>query len=139
MRRGEICSIKWADLDEAKQMVMIRDRKHPRQKQGNDEWVPLLGDAWKIVKRQPREDERIFPIHPQTLSKYFKEAREAQGIGDLRLHDMRHEGTSRLFEQGYAIQQVALVTGHKKWETLKRYTNLKPESLTAKKPKRRAV
>lgn len=139
MRRGEICSIKWDDLDEQRQMVMIRNRKHPRQKEGNDEWVPLLGDAWKIVKRQPKEDDRIFPIHPQTLSKYFKEAREAQGIGDLRLHDMRHEGTSRLFEQGYAIQQVALVTGHKKWETLKRYTNLKPESLTAKKTKRRVA
>lgn len=140
MRRSEICRILWADVDEAKHMVMVRDRKDPRQKVGNDEWVPLLGDAWKILKRQPKVDERIFPIHPQTLSKYFKEARTAQGIGDLRLHDMRHEGTSRLFEQGYQIQQVALVTGHKKWETLKRYTNLKPESLTAKqvKPKRRA-
>ena len=139
MRRSEICRIRWADVDEEKNMVMVRDRKHPRQKEGNNEWVPMLGDAWAILKRQPKVEDRIFPIHPQTLSKYFKEARVSQGIGDLRLHDMRHEGTSRLFEEGYAIQQVALVTGHRKWETLKRYTNLKPESLTTGKAKRPAT
>jgi len=59
MRRGEVCRIAWADLDEAKKMVLIRDRKDPRQKVGNDQWVPLLGDSWAIVKRQPvTEDPR---------------------------------------------------------------------------------
>lgn len=135
MRRSEYCRILWDDVDRKKRMVLVRQRKHPRKKEANDEWVPLLDDAWKILNRQPKVDARIFPIHPQTLSKYFKEAREKNGIGNLRLHDMRHEGTSRLFDYGYEIQQVALVTGHKKWETLKIYTNLKPESLTTKKVK----
>lgn len=131
MRRGEVCRIVWPDVDEKKRLVMIRDRKHPRKKVGNDEWVPLLGDAWTLLKRQEKKegDDRIFPIHPQTLSKYFKETCKALGIPDLHLHDMRHEGTSQLFEQGYEIQQVALVTGHKDWRHLRRYTNLKPEDL----------
>jgi site-specific recombinase XerD len=51
------------------------------------------------------------------------------GIIDLHFHDLRHEGTSKLFEEGYQIQQVALVTGHKDWRHLRRYTNLKPEDL----------
>jgi len=42
---------------------------------------------------------------------------------------MRHEGTSRLFEAGFRIEQVSLVTGHKDWKMLRRYTHLKPESL----------
>jgi site-specific recombinase XerD len=63
------------------------------------------------------------------LSKYFTEACRELSIPDLHLHDLRHEGTSRMFEDGYEIQQVALVTGHKKWENLKRYTQLKPEDL----------
>ncbi|RVC42576.1 site-specific integrase, partial [Mesorhizobium sp. M4B.F.Ca.ET.088.02.2.1] len=46
-------------------------------------------------------------------------------------HDLRHEGTSRLFEAGFTIEQVALVTGHKDWKMLKRYTHLKPEELHA--------
>ena len=143
MRRGEVCRIVWADLDETKRCVWVRNRKDPRNKQGNDQLVPLLGEAWKILLARRAEakakataegrtvapSDCIFPIHPQTLSKYFREACIAEAIPDLRLHDLRHEGTSRLFEEGYAIQQVALVTGHKDWRHLRRYTNLRPEDL----------
>ena len=44
---------------------------------------------------------------------------------------VEHHGISLLFEQGYAIQEVALVSGHKDWNQLRRYTNLKAESLHA--------
>jgi integrase len=133
MRRGEITRIVWGDVDAQKRMVLVRDRKDPRQKKGNDQWLPLLGHAWTVLDRQPRlEDEpRIFPCDEQTISKYFREACQALGIPDLHFHDLRHEGTSQLFEQGFEIQQVALVTGHKDWRHLRRYTNLRPESLHA--------
>ena len=131
LRRAEIARIRWDDLDPQKRLVLVRDRKDPRHKKGNDQWVPLLGEAWDLVQAQPRDDAhgRIFPLHPQTLSKYFKESSKALGIDDLRLHDMRHEGTSRLFEAGFQVPEVAMVTGHKNWKHLKRYTNLRPESL----------
>ncbi len=35
-------------------------------------------------------------------------------------------GAARLFEAGFSIEQVALVTGHKIWKMLRRYTHLKP-------------
>jgi len=131
MRRGEIERLQWADVDEAKRLVLVRDRKDPRRKAGNDQWVPLLGQAWEIVQRQPKVDGelRIFPIGSSTVSKYFTEAVRALKIPDLHFHDLRHEGTSQLFEEGYAIEQVALVTGHKDWRHLKRYTQLRPEDL----------
>jgi integrase len=131
MRRGEIGKLTWADVDEAKRLVLVRDRKDPRKKAGNDQWVPLLGQAWVILQQQVKVDDepRIFPIGEQTVSKYFTEACRALSIPDLHFHDLRHEGTSRLFEEGFEIQQVALVTGHKDWRHLRRYTNLKPEDL----------
>jgi integrase len=130
MRRGEIVRLRWADVDATKRLVLVRDRKHPRRKLGNDEWIPLLGDAWPLLQRQPRGDgELIFPLHKQTLSKYFRWACQALAIPDLHFHDLRHDGTSRLFEAGYQVQQVALVTGHKDWRHLRRYTNLRPEDL----------
>jgi hypothetical protein len=46
-----------------------------------------------------------------------------------QFHDLRHEGTSRLFEAGLPIEKVALVTGHEDWRQLQRYTNLKVEDL----------
>ena len=49
------------------------------------------------------------------------------GIGDLR-----HEATSRLFEKGFNIMDVASITGHENLKHLKRYTHIKPESLVAR-------
>lgn len=129
MRRGEVARILWADVDTKQKMVMIRDRKDPRQKVGNDQWIPLLGESWAVLQRQPKVDERIFPVHPQTMSKYFTEACKALSIPDLHLHDLRHEGISQMFEQGFDIPQVAIVSGHKSWNHLKRYTQIRPESL----------
>lgn len=132
LRQGEIAAVRWADVDAAKKLLLVRDRKHPRKKIGNNEWIPLLGQAWEVLQRQPK-GELIFPLQAATLSKYFTLACRALGIIDLHFHDLRHEGTSRLFEAGYEVQQVALVTGHKDWRHLKRYTNLKPEDLHREK------
>lgn len=134
MRQGEITRLAWDDLDADKKLVLIRDRKDPRKKAGNDQWIPLLGGAWELVQRQPRTDTRIFPIYAGTVSKYFTECCAELSIPDLHFHDLRHEGTSKLFEQGYRLEQVALVTGHKDWRHLKRYTNLRPEDLHPKPP-----
>jgi len=39
--------------------------------------------------------------------------------------DLRHEGASRLFEKGLNSFQVAVVTGYKSLQSLKRYKHLK--------------
>lgn len=129
MRRGEICAILKAEIDPVTRIVPVW-RKHPRKGKVLER-VPLLGASFDIAMRQPdSEDGRVFPIHESTLSKYFTWSCRDLGIVDLHLHDMRHEGTSRMFEDGMGVEKVALVTGHKSWAMLKRYTQLKPEDLT---------
>lgn len=130
MRLGEICRIRWDDLDITEKTVVIRDRKDPRKREGNHQTVPLLGDAWDIVQRQPQSDDgRIFPFLSKSISQMWWRTTNAIGIQNLRFHDLRHEGISRLFEQGYQIQEVALVSGHKKWDHLRRYTQLNAKDL----------
>lgn len=135
MRRGEVCRIAWEDLDHDKKLVLIRDRKDPREKVGNNQWVPLLNGSWELALAQPKTDDRIFPLHIQTVSKYFTEACRELSIPDLHLHDMRHEGISRMFEHGFDIPRVAIVSGHSSWTHLKRYTQIKPESLHSHVPR----
>lgn len=131
MRLGEIIQLKWADINEGHRTIIIRDRKHPSEKVGNDQEVPLLGIAFDIAMRQPRDDEegRIFPVREGTVSSIFPRACTRLGIVDLRFHDLRHEGVSRLFEQGYSIEQVALVSGHRDWKMLSRYLHLRAKDL----------
>lgn len=132
MRRGEVCAITFEDIDKTKRLIKVL-RKHPR-KGKILEWVPLLPEAWQLIQSLPHKTGLIFPIHPQTLSKYFTWACRDLDIPDLHWHDLRHEGTSALFESGMPIEKVALVTGHKSWVNLRRYTNLRPESLHAGNP-----
>ncbi|WP_257835051.1 site-specific integrase [Burkholderia glumae] len=151
-RRGELFRLTWSDLDVEKRLALVRDRKHPRQKIGNNEWVPLVGDSLEVLLKQPRypvppayeamrradsscpphANEFIFRFDKSLASKYFKMACDAKGIVDLRLHDLRHEATSALFEGGWDIPEVAAVTGHKDWRNLKRYTNLNPAEVAKK-------
>lgn len=129
MRLGEILRIKWADLNIKDRTVVIRDRKHPTKKEGNHQTVPLLSDAWLIVMSQPRSGDRIFPYTSATISSIFPRAVQACGIVDLRFHDLRHEGITRLFQDGYSIPEVAVFSGHLEWKALKRYTHIKAKNL----------
>jgi integrase len=128
-RQSEITRLLWADLDEAKRTCIVRDAKHPRAKTGNHRTFPLLGAAWEIVQRQPRTAPEIFPYKSKSVGTSWARACEDLRINDLHFHDLRHEATSRLFEQGYSIEQVSAVTLHESWGELKRYTQLRPESL----------
>lgn len=131
MRQDEICSILVEDLDHDKPTVIIRDRKNPRKKDGNDQWVPLLPAAWQLLEPilEVRKTGRIFPYLASSVSTAFTRACAKLDIVDLHFHDLRHKATSDLFRMGLAIPQVALLTGHKTWTQLSRYTHTKAEDL----------
>lgn len=130
MRIGEVCKILWTDVDYSSRSVLVRDRKDPRKKIGNHMVVPLLGEAWEILSRQNKANDRIFPYNSQSVSKGVHKVRDKLGIVDFRYHDLRREGASRLFEAGFSIEEVAQVTGHKSLTTLWQvYTELFPQTL----------
>jgi integrase len=135
MRLGEICRIEWKDYDSIKRIVIIRDRKHPQDKLGNDQRVPLLNatgyDAAAIIARQPRAAPRIFPVYDRSVSDLFRRAVADLKLEDLHFHDLRHEAISRLFEAGFRIEQVALVSGHRDWQQLRRYVHPRAEDLVS--------
>jgi integrase len=131
-REEEITRLRWDDLDQKNGIAWLDDVKHPTQKKGNRRAFRMLSDAWEIVSRQPRSganDATVFPYNPKSIGSAFARARSLIGISGVTFHTLRHEATSRLFERGYAIQEVAQFTLHDSWETLKRYTHLRPESV----------
>ncbi len=139
MRLSEITNLKWSGFDPDARTILIRDRKHPKQKQGNDQTIPLLAgpcviggdviDPAQIIQSMHVEAPEIFPFDAATVSTMFSRATRSCGIEDLRFHDLRHHACSNLFEAGYSIEQVALVSGHRDWNMLRRYTQIKPETL----------
>lgn len=123
-RREELLTMRWDDFDG--KTIKLRDTKNPTKHR--DEVVPVPPLAKEIIDRQPRfeGEERILPYKPESVSAAFQRAVRSVNLAHIRLHDLRHEGISRLFEQGLGIQEVSLISGHTSWSALKRYTHLKP-------------
>lgn len=127
-RQAEITRIKWSDLDEENSTIKVHDLKHPTLR-GVTKTAKLSNEAMRIIQRQPKDSEFIFPRNHKTVSVYFTNACHLLEIEGLRFHDLRHEATSRLFEAGYSIIEVQHFTLHEDWKTLSRYTHLRPENV----------
>jgi len=133
MRRGEIAQLRWQDI--RGNIARLEDTKNGERRD-----VPLSTAACRIVARQIRniQDNRIFGLRSDSIGMAFRRACERAESGDgkkdqpiinLRFHDLRHEATSRLFEKSLSTEQVKLITGHKTYSMLDRYTHLRAEDL----------
>jgi len=137
LRLDEVCRLRRSLTDEKTKTTVVLDRKHPTEKWGNHQRVPLLGAAWDILQRQPVQHDPnnpdkadlFFPYKSESAGSAFRRAKKLAGLPNVRFHDSRHEATSRMFEQGFDVPEVTLVTGHRDWATLRKYTHLKPEHL----------
>lgn len=129
MRLGEICKLEVEDLSPDFKTIIIRQRKHPDPtiKVSNDQVIPLLGESSKIAKTmaKKRTEGKLFEGATDiAVGAAFTRATQTLGIEDLRFHDLRHHGITALFKAGLRIEQVAVVSGHRDWKMLKRYTHL---------------
>lgn len=127
-RLEEITRQTFEDLDEEHAEIWVRDMKHPGEKDGNDVRCVLPPEALAIIQRRQSASGGtgpIFPYNHKSVSSLFTRACVVLGIEDLHFHDLRHEGVSRLFELGWTIPQVAAVSGHRSWTSLKRYAHLR--------------
>jgi integrase len=109
------------------------------------EATPLSQRAIEILRILPRRlDGRVWKLKREdgitrAFDRLCKSRVKKEGVikivdkfPNLRFHDLRHEATSRLFEKGLNIMEVASITGHKDLRSLQRYTHLKAEDLAEK-------
>lgn len=128
MRRSEMLALCWPDIDLAHRMARLSDTKngHPRQ-------VPLSSRAVGALEALPGPREgHVFKLSANALRIAFTRAADRAGLHDLHFHDLRHEATSRLFERGLSVMEVATITGHRTLQMLRRYSHLRAEDLVAR-------
>lgn len=120
VRRSELLELTWSDVDFENNLITITPNK-PRSGEPNAEdrlrQMPLWGLAKKVLKKlkpiNVEPNAKIFNIKPGTITSKFGVIVRLLAIDDLRLHDLRREGVSRLLEQGFTKEQVKVFTGHK--------------------------
>ncbi len=128
MRRGEMLSLSWEDVD-----LDLRVAHLNMTKNGSSRNVPLSSEAITLLRSLPHDiSGYVFPITFASLRGLWNRACKRIGITDLHFHDLRHEATSRFFEKGLNVIEVATITGHKDLRMLQRYTHLRAEDLAKK-------
>lgn len=130
MRRGEIVRVLWADINFTSKILHI-----PLTKNGHARTIPLSSHAIAVLlelEQTKGQSERVFPMTENAFSHAWDKIIRRSGIEDLHFHDLRHEAISRFFEKGLAVPEVALISGHRDYRMLFRYTHLKPEALAEK-------
>jgi integrase len=129
MRRSEILSIKWTDVDLLNCTVQLAMTKN-----GLPRIVPLSPDALAVLEGviSTKSDGPIFGISPNALCLAFDRVCKRAVIENFHFHDLRHEAISHFFELGLSIAEVSIISGHKDTRILFRYTHLKPYNISEK-------
>jgi len=128
MRRSELISIRWTDIN-----LMTRTLHIPKTKTDTPRTIPLTVKAVNILGSLQRNiTGDVFNISAGSVSQAFKRACKRVGIENLRFHDCRHEAVTRFFEMGLNVMEVASISGHRDLRMLQRYTHLRAEDLVSK-------
>ncbi|WP_394144669.1 tyrosine-type recombinase/integrase [Burkholderia multivorans] len=128
MRQSELVTLRWENVHLNVPCVYLPDTKN-----GESRGVPLSSKAIAVLQSVRSDHAQVFPgLTAEALKRAFIRAARRARLEDFRFHDLRHEATSRLFEKGLTLAEVAAVTGHKTWAMLRRYTHLQLGDLARK-------
>ena len=121
MRRSEILGINKNNYKDG--IITLSDTKN-----GCSRKIPLTKKATEILDNS----KLPFQISDNAFKLSWNRMLNKSGIKDLHFHDLRHEAISRLFEMGFSIPEVSLVSGHKDVRQLMKYTHLKIKEIKKK-------
>ena len=126
MRFGEITKLKTSNINFEKSTALLIDTKN-----GETRLVPLTSRALEICQKF-RFREKLFDINRDKFRHYFEQACFRAKVKNFRFHDLRACAITNLFLNGWSIAEVSVVSGHKTWSELKRYTRIQPDTLVSK-------
>lgn len=127
MRRGEILSLRWRDIDLKNRRINIQATNTKTLRARS---VPITPRLFSELENLPQRDPatRVFGI-TDTVKRSWATAKAIAGISDLKFHDLRHTCATRLVQGGLPIAEVSRILGHTSIVTTFRYANVDDSTL----------
>jgi len=130
-RKREVLDAKWEDFD-----LIRRQWRIPTTKSGRPRHVPLSEGVLQLLDSIP-QGKGCDPVfaNPKTKKAYnsifysWNRARKSVGLGDVRMHDLRHSFASFLVNAGRSLYEVQKILGHTQIKTTQRYAHLSQDTL----------
>jgi integrase len=141
LRRGELVSLQWRDINLEEQFVTVRNRDDFTTKSGDERRVPLRSDALEVARRRDEEhdgdsgdpvfaDRSGRPIKADRITKRFKTFVRKAGLDeqeDLHFHSLRHTCGAWLASSGVPLRVIQAILGHSSIDVTEIYSHLQPD------------
>lgn len=130
-RKREVLDAKWEDFNFEQRIWRI-----PLSKLGTARHVPMSDGVISLLNSVPKHEECPYVFaNPKTLLPFvsfftsWDRVRKSVGLGDVRVHDLRHSFASFLINNGRTLYEVQRILGHTQIKTTQRYAHLNQETL----------
>ena len=144
LRLGELCALKWADIDFENQLLVVNRTVQRLYSEGHrtktilvetapkSEFsrreIPLTAVATELLTSFYNNKEYVFggdkPMEPRTLQYRFKKILREAGVSDKNFHILRHTFSTNCIEGGTDVKSLSEMLGHSDVQiTLNRYVH----------------
>jgi integrase len=127
-RRSEILKLTWPEVDFERRCLRLRDSKT------GPKVVPLGSAALELLEKAPRHQGNPYVCagsrqgsRYSNIEKPWRRIREAAGLPDVRIHDLRHSFASVGVGAGIGLPIVGHILGHRQPATTARYAHFANE------------
>jgi len=124
MRKGEVASLKWEDVDLKREVIVVKQSKNYKTRV-----IPIHPKLLPMLKERYGKGTKVCPRSYFRLSRGMKQILEKAGFPHLRLHDLRHTFASLLVMRGVDLKTVQELLGHTDYRTTEIYAHLSPVHL----------
>ncbi|WP_296720975.1 site-specific integrase [Erythrobacter sp.] len=132
-RKSELLTAEWRHVDLERRAWLI-----PDSKTGKARYVPLSGEAVKVIEGLPRLKDCAYMLaNPNTKKPYtglknpWDTVRTKANLNNLRIHDLRHSAASFLINSNVELFTVGKILGHADFKSTMRYSHLANDTLMA--------
>jgi integrase len=123
MRRGEIFSLEWKDVDFERRVILVQQSKSDKKR-----IIPMNATLSEMLQNTVRRGDSVFPS-PLTggrldnIKRSFNRALKAADIEGLKFHDLRHTAATRMADAGADAFTLMKILGHSDIRMTSRYTH----------------
>ncbi len=138
MRRGEILSLAWKNIDLEKNIIVVKNGDGFTTKNKKDRIVPICNTLKILIDKRAalRKNELLFTTsngvkyYEPMITRRFKTAVKRAGLDErIHFHTLRHSFASALVQNGVSLYVIKELLGHQDIKTTMVYSHLRKDDL----------